>query len=161
MAQHWAKFSLLVMCSGLSLVSYSGVVEAALPPPFRHRIVPKPIPRQKPPVPSIAQGAALFAGSCLSCHGPRGNGEGLWTLPTGASAPRLDNLSTEYWPPNKIAQVITKGDGMMPAWGDVMTPLQIQSLTLYVESLNQRMAPVPKTETPKLKPQTVLLHMSH
>ena len=161
MAPHWAKVSLLIICSGLTLSSYAGVANAALPPPFRHRIVPKPIPRQKPPVPSIAQGAALFAESCLSCHGPRGNGEGFWTLPTGTSAPKLDNLAIGDWPAQKITQVIAKGDGMMPAWGEAMTPGQIQSLTLYVESLNQRTVPVPKTETPKLKPQTALLRMSH
>jgi mono/diheme cytochrome c family protein len=161
MVPHWAKLSLSIMCSGLWLASYPGVVEAALPPPFRYHIVPKPIPRQKPSVPSIAQGAALFARSCLSCHGPRGDGEGFWTLPTGASVPRLDNLTTEDLPTQKIAQIIAKGDGMMPAWGDVMTPEQLQSLTLYVESLNQRTAPTRKTEPPKLKPQTVLLRMPH
>ncbi len=160
MSMHWSKWGFLLWSSCIWLTISPGAAVAASSFPLRHRVVPKPVPRVRTE-PSIAAGAALYVRGCLSCHGPRGNGEGFWSLPTGGQAPRLDQLDGAAWTPSAVSAVIRQGGGLMPSWGKVLTPGQIQSLAMYVESLNQRVAPVPKTETPEPKSTSELWHRSH
>ncbi|WP_430626416.1 hypothetical protein [Sulfobacillus thermotolerans] len=58
----------------------------ALAQPFQHFFrrspTPKPHVPAKPPAPSVVLGARLYVRACESCHGPKGNGEGFWSLPT-------------------------------------------------------------------------------
>ena len=145
MRHGWSKWVVvLVAFAGAWSLPHQGDA-ARLPNPFRHRVVPPKIPRIRPNVPTIARGAALFARACLSCHGPRGDGEGFISLPGGGAAPRLDQLLASKWTEKRIRETIDQGNGAMPSWGALLSPTEIQSLTLYVESLNQRVAPIPKT----------------
>lgn len=107
---------------------------AALTWPFRHR---PPVPPRSAPVPSVVEGAQLYHRACLSCHGPRGDGEGLVLLPNNEAAPPLNNLQGEAQSVDSLTRIIQHGSGLMPAWGAVMTPEQIKSVALYVASLNQ------------------------
>jgi mono/diheme cytochrome c family protein len=96
----------------------------------------KPVPAPAPPPPTVQEGARLYHRACLSCHGPRGNGEAFVLMPNGQAAPRLDQLPGPAKTVPELMQVIGEGRGLMPAWRTVMTPREIQSLALYVASLN-------------------------
>ena len=103
---------------------------------------PKPVrPRPAKPRPSITQGARLYQRACLSCHGPRGDGQALVLLPDGSQAPRLDALAGTARRPAAIARMIAQGRGAMPGFSEVLNPDQVRSLALYVESLNPSSAP--------------------
>ncbi len=143
MQRGWSKWMVVLGILVWTGVGAKHVEGASLPNPFRHRVVPPKIPRIQANVPTIARGAALFARACLSCHGPRGDGEGFSSLPS-VTVPRLDQLPASEWSGKRIAETIRNGDGAMPTWGAVLSPTEIQSLTLYVESLNHRVPPVPK-----------------
>ena len=43
-----------------------------------------------------------------------------------------------------MAAMIQQGDGAMPSWGQVLSDREIKSLTLYIESLNQRVPSTPE-----------------
>ncbi|AUW95182.1 MAG: cytochrome c [Sulfobacillus thermosulfidooxidans] len=116
----------------------------ALAQPFQHFFrrspTPKPHVPAKPPAPSVVLGARLYVRACESCHGPKGNGEGFWSLPTGKNAPALTGLT-----PNAASwmQTIRDGRGMMPAWGQVLNHTELQSLALYLNSLNKPLVKSP------------------
>jgi mono/diheme cytochrome c family protein len=116
------------MTRGLGLAG----VALALFWPF-HRQATKPAPAPKP---SAVWGARLYHQACLSCHGPRGDGQGLVLLPDNAPAPPLDHLPPERSTVSFLEQVIRSGSGAMPAWGRAMTPAEIRSVALYVSGLN-------------------------
>lgn len=71
-----------------------------------------------------ADGAAIYAASCASCHGAEG--EGGYGLPLGAGAVEasLPDINGEI-------EVITAGRGLMPAWEGRLTPDQIQAVAEY------------------------------
>lgn len=142
MRRVWSRWFLVLGILASSTFTVAKVEALALPNPFRNRVVPRKLPRIKPEIPTIAEGAALFARACISCHGPRGDGQGFVSLPT--PVPRLDQLPAAESGPTQIAAMIQKGDGAMPAWGQVLSEREIKSLTLYVESLNQRVAATPQ-----------------
>jgi cytochrome c oxidase cbb3-type subunit III len=78
----------------------------------------------------IAKGQALFTGNCVSCH--RADGGGLIG----------PNLTDDYWihggTPVEIHTTIDQGvlTKVMPNWGKILKPDQINSLTAYVVSLH-------------------------
>lgn len=101
--------------------------------PFPHRS-----PTAPPSVsdgPSILQGTVLFQRTCLSCHGPHGDGEGLVLLPDGRAAPALEGLTGQEVTLSNLEKTIGQGGEGMPGYSPVLTPSQIKSLALYVRSL--------------------------
>lgn len=120
------------------------VFVASLAWPFHPH--PKTPDRRAPTTPSVVYGARLYQRACLSCHGPRGDGQALVLLPDGTAPPRLDQLSPEARRLPHLVQVIRQGRGQMPGWGSVMSSVQIESVARYVASLN----PVnPSSPSPK------------
>lgn len=107
--------------------------------PF-HQPPRSPEPPPAPLPPTVQEGARLYHVACLSCHGPRGDGQALVLLPNGQAAPRLDQLPGTAKTLPALVRVIGEGQGLMPAWRAVMTPREIQSLALYVASLNPETA---------------------
>lgn len=95
----------------------------------------QPIRPDPPSPPSITQGARLYAKACLSCHGPRGDGEGLVLLPNDRLAPALDQLGRD-WTVERLKSTIAGGNGFMPSWGGVFSRTELESLALYLRSLN-------------------------
>jgi len=103
--------------------------------PFRPAPSP-PAPPAVPTAPSVTEGARLYHRACLSCHGPRGNGDPLVLLPNGAKAPALADLSPKDWSRERLYQVIRQGAGPgMPGWAAVMNRREMESLALYVKSV--------------------------
>ncbi|WP_053960023.1 c-type cytochrome [Sulfobacillus thermosulfidooxidans] len=115
------------------------VAGASVLNPFRHFFEHhEPVKPQVPKAikPSWALGQKLYVRACESCHGPKGNGEGFWGLPTGDKAPALDHLSPSENTPEFLTRMIAQGKGMMPEWSLVLNRVQIESLVQYLRSLN-------------------------
>ena len=88
--------------------------------------------------PNVARGQELFKSHCFLCHGAQGKGDGrmaklLQTKPANLTITQLAN--------KKLAKVIREGgasaelSAQMPAWGDQFTAIDIQSLVLFINSL--------------------------
>ena len=93
----------------------------------------KAVGKTVPEVNLLADGAALFAKLCSSCHGTAGNGRG------SRSGPSLQRPEFSYGrTPAAITQSIRDGrPGGMPAFGHVFTPRQLEALTMYILSLKK------------------------
>lgn len=81
--------------------------------------------------PANAAGAALFATNCAACHGPDGKGQRQFGAP---------NLTDGIWlyggDAATIGQTIRMSrQGVMPRWGDKLSPATIKMLAVYVHSL--------------------------
>ena len=81
--------------------------------------------------PAAVRGAALFTANCAVCHGPDAKGGRMVGAP---------NLSDHIWLyGGERAQVINSitnaHAGVMPAWGQRLSPVTIKMLTAYVHSL--------------------------
>lgn len=88
--------------------------------------------------PSAKLGAGVFKARCTTCHGSAGKGDGpaARTLPVNPA-----NLTKSRAPNDYLKLLITEGgDAMgrsasMPPWGEVLTPLEIDSLVLHINTL--------------------------
>ncbi|MCV6620396.1 MAG: c-type cytochrome [Cellvibrionaceae bacterium] len=90
--------------------------------------------------PNVNRGQELFANFCFLCHGQQGKGDGrmaklLQTAPANLRKSQLDNKA--------LAEIIRKGGAgvnrseQMPAWGDQFTAIDVQSLVLFIKSLQE------------------------
>ena len=74
--------------------------------------------------PGTADGAALFAANCSSCHGTGGE---------GGIGPDLRSLTDADVP--KIETQVKQGGGQMPAFGDKLSADEIAAVAAYVAGL--------------------------
>jgi len=81
-----------------------------------------------------AGGATIFNASCSSCHGADGSG-----TPLGKSlkvrdlhAPEVRSMGA-----GALSEVITKGRGNMPAFGNKLSEADIAKLVKYVRTLGR------------------------
>ena len=83
---------------------------------------------------SVTNGADLYATYCATCHGDKGQGNGVGTTgaPSGSPAPLPDNMETAY-----IFWRIWEGvpDGVMGPFNWILSEEDIWDITTYVESL--------------------------
>jgi cytochrome c oxidase cbb3-type subunit 3 len=93
----------------------------------------KPADKALPEGNLLAEGAALFAKLCTSCHGTAGNGRG------NMGGPSLQRPEFSYGRnPAAITQSIRDGrPGGMPSFSHVFTPRQLDALTTYILSLRK------------------------
>ena len=93
----------------------------------------KAVGKTAPEVNLLADGAALFAKLCSSCHGTAGNGRG------SRKGPSLQRPEFSYGrTPAAITQSIRDGrPGGMPSFGHVFSPRQLEALSMYVLSLKK------------------------
>jgi len=94
---------------------------------------------------AAARGAAIFATNCAVCHGPEGKGGRQFGAP---------NLTDAIWlygdrHADVVASVTTAHAGVMPAWGQRLSPVTIKMLAAYVHSLGggEKFAPAPVPTT--------------
>ncbi len=73
-----------------------------------------------------ADGAAVFASRCVMCHGKDGKG-----TPVGQKMGAKD-LSQEKGEAKEIEQVVKNGKGKMTAFGNKLSPEEIQAVAKYV-----------------------------
>jgi mono/diheme cytochrome c family protein len=141
------KTWLLVLATALACSDSSAPpAPAPAPPAAEAPAAPSPAPAPAPaPVagqPDAARGKPHFETLCISCHGPRGDGDG----PAGlALAPRPAHLGDRAFMADKsddyLFGVIKNGGAsvgkspLMVAWGGTLTDAQIRDVVAYVRTL--------------------------
>jgi mono/diheme cytochrome c family protein len=103
-------------------------------------------------LPAPAFAANLVAGKrvakrkCAGCHGETGAGNGPLLATLGAPKPPVswtDKSGMARFTDQQITDVITKGgkaineSSLMPAFGNQLTPKQIENVAAYVRSLSK------------------------
>lgn len=80
------------------------------------------------PDPVLAQGRAVYAGHCASCHGRSGG---------GGQGPRLNNGAVVENYPDIVDQVavVADGRGTMPSFAERLTGRQIDAVTRYTREV--------------------------
>jgi mono/diheme cytochrome c family protein len=96
------------------------------PPP------PPPIPVAAPgsTLDPVQAGATIYGSQCESCHGKWG--EGVYAPVT------IDKAATvaKFPDPSAEGAVVKAGRGQMPAFGDRLSPEQIDAVVAYARTLN-------------------------
>ena len=86
-------------------------------------------------LPAQAQGAAdTYKAKCAMCHGPDGTGSAMGKK-MGAhdfTGPEVQKMSDA-----DLTDVITKGKGKMPAYGEKLKPEEIKGLVAYIRTLKK------------------------
>jgi len=92
----------------------------------------------------VKRGAQIFAGNCARCHGKEGKGDGpdLVKLQSAVSPDDwTDKESNEELTNSFIVSMMTKGgkangkSRIMPAFGNKLSPQQVQDLLAFIRSL--------------------------
>jgi len=80
--------------------------------------------------PENAQGAALYATNCATCHGASGEGD------RAQGSPALDDAIWLYGESEASVrqQILAPRHGAMPGWSDKLDPVTIRMLAAYVHS---------------------------
>lgn len=81
-------------------------------------------------------GAAIFKSKCVMCHGPNGDGN----TPSGKALKAKDLRAddTQKKSGAELADVVAKGRNKMPAFGQKLTPEQIQAVVGYIHQLGKK-----------------------
>jgi mono/diheme cytochrome c family protein len=79
--------------------------------------------------------ATTFKTNCVACHGAHGGAD----TPAGKAVHAKDLRSEEIQEKSasEIAEVITNGNGKMPAFGSKLSPADIKKLAAYVRTLGK------------------------
>ena len=86
-----------------------------------------PLEKITPPQ-ANSEGLALFQGTCVFCHGRRGEGGH-----NGIPLEGLAAFGTDY-----VARIISNGQNSMPAFAETFSASQIRSIAEHVRTLNPR-----------------------
>lgn len=79
--------------------------------------------------------ATTFKANCASCHAENGSAD----TPAGKAVHAKDLRSEEVQEKSasEISEVITNGNGKMPAFGSKLSPADIKKLATYVRTLGK------------------------
>lgn len=91
---------------------------------------------------TVTLGGKLYTENCAKCHGTNGEGNKDWRKrkPDGKLLPPPLNGSGHTWhhPKALLVSIITNGTvvqgGEMPAWGDKLSPQEIDAVILWAQS---------------------------
>jgi mono/diheme cytochrome c family protein len=100
----------------------------------------------KPTPDVIAHGKFVFEHVCITCHGPKGAGDGHVT----ALFPKPPSLMTQKvrdWPDGQLFHRPARGQGSMPSHARQVDARDVWSVILYVREL-QKTEPVAPTSAP-------------
>ena len=80
--------------------------------------------------------ATIYKTNCATCHGPDGSAD----TPAGKALHAKDLRSEEVQTKSdaELADVITKGNGGMPAFGAKLAPEDIQKVLAYIRDLAKK-----------------------
>ena len=88
---------------------------------------PAPPAAAEPPAPSAEAGRQAYTSFCVRCHGINlvVSGSAFYDLRTFPKAEK-----------ERFVDSVTNGKRQMPAWGSVLKPEAVESIWLYVGSVN-------------------------
>ena len=73
----------------------------------------------------LAKGRVIFESICITCHGPRAEGNGKIVGPDWFPAPpSLHTPQARAYPDGRIWHVITRGQNKMPSYADLLDPIE-------------------------------------
>jgi mono/diheme cytochrome c family protein len=87
------------------------------------------------PGPDKAATAGTFRTKCAMCHGPDGAGSAVGK---SMNVPDLRSSVVQNKADRELAQIISNGQGGMPAFKSSLSEDQIHALLAYVRSLHQK-----------------------
>lgn len=93
----------------------------------------------------LVQGREVYLSRCVSCHGPKGRGDG--PIAKGLSGPPPGDLTDAKWKhgdsPDQVLQVVIQGvkDTSMPGWRGTLSPGELKAVSGYVFYLAGRTVP--------------------
>ncbi len=75
----------------------------------------------------------MFLQNCTPCHGKNADGD----TPAGRTwnVPNLRSQQVQSLSDQQLQQIIRQGRGKMPAWGGLLSQMEIDHLLAYVRSL--------------------------
>jgi len=80
---------------------------------------------------AVAQDAAgTYKAKCAMCHGADGKGGKMGTRDFASAEVKAETDA-------QLTEIITKGKGKMPAYGEKLKPEEIKGLVAYVRSLSK------------------------
>ena len=104
----------------------------------------RPLLARDGPEATTFRGSLVFFNYCVTCHGPNADGKGraarLYDPPPANL--RKSDKNVAY-----MRLIIRRGGGamgrspFMPPWGEELTDEQIDDVTAYLQSINDRQAP--------------------
>lgn len=84
----------------------------------------------------LKRGQEIFGRICITCHGPRGEGNGRIQGPDLFPAPpSLHTAQTKQYQDGRIWHVITRGWSKMPSYATTLTPEERWSVVHFVRAL--------------------------
>jgi mono/diheme cytochrome c family protein len=111
----------------------------------------RPAPGGGPPPPEIAddpllvRGRQIYHERCISCHGPKGKGDGPIAAMAGPT--KVGDLSDDRWAhgdaPEQVLRVVSKGvpGTSMAAWAGTFDEPDLRAVAAYVYHLAGREVP--------------------
>jgi mono/diheme cytochrome c family protein len=106
------------------------------------------------PTPAVlAHGKFVYENVCITCHGPRGAGDGHVT----ALFPKPPSLMTQKvrdWPDGQLFHRPMRGQGSMPSHARQVDANDVWSVIHYIRQMQstEPVAPAPASPTPSLAP---------
>lgn len=106
---------------------------------------PPPPPAEIAGDPLLLAGRAVYLDRCVSCHGPRGKGDG--PIARGLSGTPVGDLTRAKWKhgdrPEQVRAVIAEGvpRASMPGWGQTLSPENLDAVTAWMYYLAGREVP--------------------
>lgn len=85
---------------------------------------------------TIARGQKMYNIYCITCHGPRGHGDGPVVNPFPIPK-SLQSESMMKWKDGHLFHVITKGQGVMPSYAQQIQPEDRWAIIRYVRVLQR------------------------
>jgi mono/diheme cytochrome c family protein len=103
---------------------------------FAEAVTDASIPLNADPL-AAERGRAYYTQLCMSCHGPRGDGQGEWAYRVTPRPANLTNARARGRSDRELLSVITDGIPGTPmiGWKKQLTEAQRQQLVGYVRSL--------------------------
>jgi mono/diheme cytochrome c family protein len=81
------------------------------------------------------EGAALFKKTCAMCHGATGTGDSAMGKKLGVRD--LSSADVQKQTDAQLQEIISKGKGKMPAYGEKFQPAQVKDLVAYIRELKK------------------------
>jgi mono/diheme cytochrome c family protein len=129
-----------------ALLALAGQAQAQLSNAYAQMVATtaKPLLARDGPDAQVFRGSLVFFNYCVTCHGPNADGNGRAAK---LYNPRPANLRASDKNLAYMRLIVRRGgkamgrSEFMPPWGEELTDEQIEDVTAYLQSINDRTAP--------------------
>jgi mono/diheme cytochrome c family protein len=129
-----------------ALLALAGQAQAQLSNAYAQVVATtaKPLLARDGPDAQVFRGSLVFFNYCVTCHGPNADGNGRAAR---LYNPRPANLRASDKNLAYMRLIVRRGgkamgrSEFMPPWGEELTDEQIEDVTAYLQSINDRTAP--------------------